>query len=96
MPSLSIFKAPPVKFRSIQGKNQSIHENYGDIKTTFSPAENRFVTVNCKFFAAVIETSGGGAFVVGDLEKVSSQLFIMNVFCQKQITERLTRLSCSI
>lgn len=60
------------KFRHVFGTPYKKERCYDNIRITKAPWESNMCDVNIKFLAVVLESQGGGAFLVVPLEKVSS------------------------
>ncbi len=58
------------KFRHVFGTAYKKDNSYDGIKVTKSPHESNMSSVNIKFIAVVLESQGGGAFLVAPLSKV--------------------------
>eukprot|EP00043_Microstomoeca_roanoka_P029542 m.22216 g.22216 ORF g.22216 m.22216 type:complete len:524 (+) comp9272_c0_seq1:45-1616(+) len=56
------------KFRHVFGKSAKREESYDGIRITRNAWDSPFCTVNSKFLAIVLESSGGGSFTVINLE----------------------------
>ena len=59
------------KFRHVFGTANRRDKCYDNIRISKSPNESNMCTVNGKFMAVVMESQGGGAFLVATLEKVT-------------------------
>lgn len=62
------------KFRHVFGQAVKNDQCYDDIRVSRVTWDSSFCAVNPKFVAIIIEASGGGAFLVLPLLKVSSCL----------------------
>ena len=60
------------KFRHVFGQAVRNDQCYDDIRVSRVTWDSSFCAVNPKFVAIIIEASGGGAFLVLPLQKVSS------------------------
>jgi len=59
------------KFRHVFGQAAKNDQCYDDIRVSRVTWDSSFCAVNPKFVALIIEASGGGAFLVLPLQKVS-------------------------
>lgn len=59
------------KFRHVFGTPCKKERCYDNIRITKAPWESNMCDVNSKFVAVVLESQGGGAFLVAPLDKVS-------------------------
>jgi len=66
------------KFRNVYGNAFKKENCYEGLHFTQSTHDGCFCAVNPQFLAVVIESAGGGAFVVLPLHKVATEL--MNVY----------------
>ncbi|XP_056414979.1 coronin-6 isoform X2 [Hyla sarda] len=57
------------KFRHIFGQPVKADQMYEDIRVSKLTWDSSFCAVNCKFLAIIVESSGGGAFIVLPLTK---------------------------
>ena len=57
------------KFRHIFGANQKREQCYDNIRVSKSSWDSTFCDVNPKFLAVIVESGGGGAFLVLPLAK---------------------------
>lgn len=62
------------KFRHVFGGAVKNDQCYDDIRVSRVTWDSSFCAVNPKFVAIIIDASGGGAFLVLPLHKVSSEL----------------------
>lgn len=62
------------KFRHVFGQAVRNDQCYDDIRVSRVTWDSSFCAVNPKFVAIIIEASGGGAFLVLPLQKVSDVL----------------------
>ena len=58
------------KFRHIFGANQKREQCYDNIRVSKASWDSTFCDVNPKFVAIIVESGGGGAFLVIPLAKV--------------------------
>uniref|UniRef100_A0A8C1NFU2 Coronin n=1 Tax=Cyprinus carpio TaxID=7962 RepID=A0A8C1NFU2_CYPCA len=58
------------KFRHVFGQAVKADQNYDDIRVSKVTWDSSFCAVNPKFLAVIVESSGGGAFLVLPLSKV--------------------------
>lgn len=65
------FRVRSSKYRHIFGSPYRKELCYENVHITRNAHDSNFCAVNPKFLAVVIEASGGGAFLVLPLEKVS-------------------------
>lgn len=59
------------KFRHVFGQAAKAEQSYDDIRVSKVTWDSSFCAVNPKFVAIIVEASGGGAFLVLPLHKVS-------------------------
>lgn len=59
------------KFRHVFGQTVKAEQAYDDIRVSKVTWDSSFCAVNPKFLAVIVESSGGGAFLVLPLSKVS-------------------------
>lgn len=59
------------KFRHVFGQAVKAEQGYDDIRVSKVTWDSSFCAVNPKFLAVIVESSGGGAFLVLPLSKVS-------------------------
>lgn len=59
------------KFRHVFGQNVKAEQGYDDIRVSKVTWDSSFCAVNPKFLAVIVESSGGGAFLVLPISKVS-------------------------
>lgn len=59
------------KFRHVFGQTVKAEQGYDDIRVSKVTWDSSFCAVNPKFLAVIVESSGGGAFLVLPLSKVS-------------------------
>lgn len=62
------------KFRHVFGQAVRNDQCYDDIRVSRVTWDSSFCAVNPKFVAIIIDASGGGAFIVLPLQKVSALL----------------------
>lgn len=62
------------KFRHVFGQAVKADQCYDDIKISQMTWDSNFCSVNPKFVAMIVDSSGGGAFIVLPLSKVSTRL----------------------
>lgn len=62
------------KFRHVFGNPARKEQCYEGIRVTKSAHDSNFCAVNPSFLAVVVESAGGGAFLVIPLEKVSQAM----------------------
>lgn len=67
------------KFRHVFGQAVKNDQCYDDIRVSRVTWDSSFCAVNPKFVALIIEASGGGAFLVLPLHKVSFSLHHLRV-----------------
>lgn len=60
------------KFRHVFGQAVKNDQCYDDIRVSRVTWDSAFCAVNPKFVAIIVEASGGGAFLVLPLQKVSN------------------------
>ena len=65
------------KFRHVYGSALKREQCYDNIRVSKSSWDSTFCAVNPKFLAIIVESAGGGAFIVLPLSKVSTY----NNFC---------------
>ena len=73
------------KFRHVFGQAVKNDQCYDDIRVSRVTWDSSFCAVNPRFVAIIIEASGGGAFLVLPLHKVSNLAF-HSVKHQKRLT----------
>lgn len=59
------------KFRHVYGQALKREQCYDNIRVSKSSWDSTFCAVNPKFLAIIVESAGGGAFIVLPLNKVS-------------------------
>ena len=59
------------KFRHVFGSNSKREQCYDNIRISKASWDSTFCSVNPKFFAVIVESGGGGAFLVMPHSKVS-------------------------
>lgn len=62
------------KFRHVFGQAVKADQCYDDIRISQMTWDSNFCSVNPKFVAMIVDASGGGAFIVLPLSKVSTRL----------------------
>ncbi|KAG8232728.1 hypothetical protein J437_LFUL013321 [Ladona fulva] len=67
------------KFRHVYGSALKREQCYDNIRVSKSSWDSTFCAVNPKFLAIIVESAGGGAFIVLPLNKVRMYLNI-NLF----------------
>ena len=60
------------KFRHVFGANNKREQCYDNIRITRASWDSTFCCVNPKFIACIVESGGGGAFLVMPLTKVKT------------------------
>lgn len=71
------FKVRSSKFRHVYGTALKREYCYDNIRVSKSSWDSTFCTVNPKFVACIVESAGGGAFIVLPLSKVSILFFFL-------------------
>lgn len=61
------------KFRHVFGQPVKAEQMYEDIRVSKVTCDSSFCAVNPKFVAIIVESGGGGAFIVLPLAKVSGE-----------------------
>lgn len=61
------------KFRHVFGQPVKADQMYEDIRVSKVTWDSSFCAVNPKFLAIIVESGGGGAFIVLPLAKVSGE-----------------------
>lgn len=61
------------KFRHVFGQAVKAEQSYDDIRVSKVTWDSSFCAVNPKFLAVIVESSGGGAFLVLPLSKVGRE-----------------------
>lgn len=61
------------KFRHVFGQPVKSDQMYEDIRVSKVTCDSSFCAVNPKFVAIIVESGGGGAFIVLPLAKVSRE-----------------------
>lgn len=64
------------KFRHVYGQALKREQCFDNIRVSKSSWDSTFCAVNPKFLAIIVESAGGGAFVVLPLNKVCGEYFI--------------------
>lgn len=67
------------KFRHVYGQALKREQCYDNIRVSKSSWDSTFCAVNPKFLAIIVESAGGGAFIVLPHNKVSDIYFIKSV-----------------
>ena len=62
------------KFRHVYGTGLKREQCYDNIRVSKSSWDSTFCAVNPKFMAIIVESGGGGAFIVLPLTKVNKVL----------------------
>lgn len=70
------FKVRSSKFRHVYGTALKREYCYDNIRVSKSSWDSTFCTVNPKFVACIVESAGGGAFIVLPLSKVKYFKFL--------------------
>ena len=65
------------KFRHVFGANNKREQCYDNIRISKASWDSTFCCVNPKFIACIVESGGGGAFLVLPLSKVKTILIII-------------------
>lgn len=71
------------KFRHVFGQAVKNDQCYDDIRVSRVTWDSSFCAVNPRFVAIIIEASGGGAFLVLPLHKVSNLTFCFVKHCNR-------------
>lgn len=66
------------KFRHVYGSALKREQCYDNIRVSKSSWDSTFCAVNPKFLAIIVESAGGGAFIVLPLNKVCFFKFMLN------------------
>ena len=74
------------KFRHVYGTPLKREQCYDNIRVSKSSWDSTFCTVNPKFLAIIVESAGGGAFIVLPHNKVTFLLFFFCSFGSVFIT----------
>lgn len=77
------------KFRHVFGQAVKAEQGYDDIRVSKVTWDSSFCAVNPKFLAVIVESSGGGAFLVLPLSKVSEVKAYQGTY-----HEKLKHLTC--
>lgn len=72
------------KFRHVYGSALKREQCYDNIRVSKSSWDSTFCAVNPKFLAIIVESAGGGAFIVLPLNKVGHE-FSYLLFCVKEV-----------
>lgn len=59
------------KFRHVFGQTVKAEQGYDDIRVSKVTWDSSFCAINPKFLAVIVESSGGGSFLVLPISKVS-------------------------
>ncbi len=75
------------KFRHIYGSNLKREQCYDNIRVSKSSWDSTFCCVNPKFLAVIVESGGGGAFLILPLAKVKYRTMEAKLvgFCFKNL-----------
>ena len=73
------------KFRHVYGQPTRKENCFENIRITKNAHDSNFCAVNPKFLAVVLESVGGGAFLVQPLKQVSSLPQLDSIFCPKLV-----------
>lgn len=65
------------KFRHVYGQPLKREQCYDNIRVSKSSWDSTFCAVNPKFLAIIVDSAGGGAFIVLPHNKVSSAIQIV-------------------
>lgn len=68
------------KFRHVYGSALKREQCYDNIRVSKSSWDSTFCAVNPKFLAIIVESAGGGAFIVLPLNKVSFGKELCNMY----------------
>ena len=86
------FRVRSSKFRHVFGSAHKKEHCYECIKITKNAHDSNFCAVNPKFLAVVVESAGGGSFVVLPLHQVGTSIclnsFLSELFPRKTLFER--------
>lgn len=86
------------KFRHVYGQALKREQCYDNIRVSKSSWDSTFCAVNPKFLAIIVESAGGGAFIVLPHNKVSenglkfSVALLIGVFHGVNIHDKMTHL----
>lgn len=64
------------KFRHVYGQSAKREQCYDNIRVSKSSWDSTFCAVNPKFLAIIVESAGGGAFIVLNHKQVSKFIFV--------------------
>lgn len=64
------------KFRHVYGQSAKREQCYDNIRVSKSSWDSTFCAVNPKFLAIIVESAGGGAFIVLNHKQVSIKIFL--------------------
>lgn len=70
------------KFRHVYGQALKREQCYDNVRVSKSSWDSTFCAVNPKFLAIIVESAGGGAFIVLPHNKVSLFHSVVQVFSQ--------------
>ena len=78
------------KFRHVYGQAMKRDQCYDNVRVSKSSWDSTFCAVNPKFLAIIVESAGGGAFIVLPLAKVNhlvtvKPIVIANLFVKKSV-----------
>lgn len=87
------------KFRHVYGQALKREQCYDNIRVSKSSWDSTFCAVNPKFLAIIVESAGGGAFIVLPHNKVRNEIFhnhsinqffvyIQRVYCKQKNINR--------
>ena len=68
------------KFRHVYGKEVRREQLFDNVRITRNTHDSNFCSVNPKFLAVVMESSGGGTFAVLDVNRVKFSLMVLSFF----------------
>lgn len=80
------------KFRHVYGTPLKREQCYDNIRVSKSSWDSTFCAVNPKFLAIIVESAGGGAFIVLPHNKVSFLIFLFTYLCSSFTGERHTEI----
>lgn len=76
------------KFRHVYGQALKREQCYDNIRVSKSSWDSTFCAVNPKFLAIIVESAGGGAFIVLPLNKITQVSFRFNLRRVKLVSHR--------
>lgn len=85
------------KFRHVFGQAAKADQCYDDIRISQMTWDSNFCSVNPKFVAMIVDASGGGAFMVLPLTKVTPPAHISatasfaHLFCPRRLRRRVLK-----